>query len=87
MESSECRGVCVIASGRMVAWFAEFNEAAHEWCTDNYFGQWILWKAKSPEIIPLTTEELKECERQAALFKLVFESDNEEQHREDYEHC
>lgn len=79
----------MIASGQIVAWFAEFTEEAHEWCTDNYFGQWVLWKAKPPEIVPLTTDELKECERKASLFKLLFESDsdNEEQHRECYEHC
>ena len=67
MESFEDKGTCVIANGQIVAWFAEYTQETHQWCTDNYFGQWMTFrKVNPPEIIPLTPDELKEC----ATFRL-----------------
>ena len=53
-------GSAVIVQVEIVAWFADFNEEARWWCTENYFGEWLTWRAKAPEIVPLTEEE---CER------------------------
>jgi len=59
-------GAAVLVDGKTVAWFAEFTESANEWCTENYFGQWLAWRAMPPEIVPLTSEELTAVEQRAA---------------------
>jgi hypothetical protein len=58
-------GVAVLVDGAVVAWFADFDDAARDWCTENHFGRWLLWGASVPEIIPLTPEELADCDRRA----------------------
>lgn len=58
-------GTVVIVDGKLVAWFADFNEEAREWCTENFFGRWLGWKAKEPEQIPLTIEDLGRIEKDA----------------------
>lgn len=66
-------GVCVLVRGEVVAWFAEFTEESREWCTENYFGEWLTWRGMAPTPIPLTPEEQADCERRgreiAAHFK------------------
>ncbi|MCR4319731.1 MAG: hypothetical protein NUV74_05270 [Candidatus Brocadiaceae bacterium] len=59
-------GVCVLVRGAVVAWFADFDEAARGWCTENHFGEWLTWRAKPPEIVPLTPEEVVKVEQDAA---------------------
>lgn len=56
-------GFSVIVRGSVVAWFAEWNEAAEDWCRDNHFGEWLTWRSTAPEIIPLTPTEYAECQR------------------------
>ncbi len=50
-------GAAVIVRGEVVAWFADWTEEAREWCTENHFGQWLTWRAKPPELVPLTEAE------------------------------
>lgn len=59
-------GSAVIVGGQVVAWFAEFTEDAHDWCTRNYFGQWLTWRAMAPEVVPLSTAEYDEAMRRGA---------------------
>lgn len=66
-------GAAVIVHGQVVAWFADFTEEAREWCTENYFGQWLTWRAKPPEIVPLTEAEYVEAMRTAKDFAVLFE--------------
>lgn len=65
-------GAAVIVGGVVVAWFATFDEAAEDWCRDNHFGQWLTWRAKPPEIVPLTTEELERVEQRAKELSALF---------------
>ena len=58
-------GSAVLVGGCLVAWFAD-PEQAVEWARENYFGNWLTWRAKYPEIVPLTPEELAVCEQRAA---------------------
>lgn len=62
---AESTGCGVLVGGALVAWFAD-PEEAEEWGRDHYFGQWLTWRTKPPEIIPLTPEEYAECQRVAA---------------------
>ena len=59
-------GAAVIVRGQVVAWFADFTEEAREWCIENYFGEWLTWRAKPPEIVPLTEAEYDEAMRKGA---------------------
>ena len=70
--STEGLGAAVIVRGVVVAWFADFTEEAREWCTENHFGQWLVWRAKAPEIVPLTSEELAKAEALAADWSDMF---------------
>jgi hypothetical protein len=65
-------GVAVIVRGVVVAWFAELDEAAEDWCRENYFGEWLTWRAKQPEIVPLTPEETADIERRAEELRAHF---------------
>lgn len=67
-------GSAVLAGGCLVAWFAD-PEQAVEWARENHWGNWLTWRAKYPEIVPLTPEELERCERDAAELhaKLMIE--------------
>ena len=73
-------GAAVIVRGVVVAWFADFTEDAREWCTENHFGEWLTWRAKRPEIVPLTEAEYDEAMRKgkgmAALFDDTPEAPN-----------
>ena len=73
-------GAAVIVRGVVVAWFADFTEEAREWCTENHFGEWLTWRAKRPEIVPLTEAEYDEAMRKgkgmAALFDDTPEAPN-----------
>ena len=59
-------GAAVIVRGVVVAWFADFTEEAREWCTENHFGEWLTWRAKPPEIVPLTEAEYDQAMRAGA---------------------
>ena len=59
-------GSAVIVRGVVVAWFADFTDEAREWCTENHFGEWLTWRAKPPEIVPLTEAEYDEAMRKGA---------------------
>ena len=61
---SEGLGSAVLVGGCLVAWFAD-PEQAMEWARENHWGNWLTWRAKTPEIVPLTSEELADCERRA----------------------
>ena len=63
--SSAELGVCVLVRGRIVAWFADFDDRAEEWCTENHFGEWLTWRATAPQPIPLTEQESKEVQDKA----------------------
>lgn len=63
--SASPHGVCVLVDGVVVAWFAEFTAEAQMWCTENYFGQWLTWRAAAPVPIPLTEEEMRDVKRRA----------------------
>ena len=65
-------GVSVFVGGETVAWFAVFDGAARDWCTANHFGQWLTWRAKPPETVPLTAEELATAERRAEEMSAWF---------------
>lgn len=71
------KGVAVLADGEVVAWFANFDESAADWCRDNYFGRWLTWRAKSPEIIPLTAEEQERVDAEVAEFVEFFKHQEE----------
>lgn len=66
-------GIAILVNGRIVAWFAEFDESAREWCTANHFGEWLGWRASAPGIIPLTEAEDTEIRRQAAALHKLFQ--------------
>ena len=78
-------GAAVIVRGVVVAWFADFTEEARDWCTENHFGEWLTWRAKRPEIVPLTEAEYDEAMRKgkemAALFDDTPEAPNAGIHR------
>lgn len=52
--------------GAVIAWFADFDEAARDWCSDNYFGEWLTWRSAAPSPIPLTEDEMAECSKRGA---------------------
>ncbi len=53
MEAPTEAGRAVFVNGAMVAWFAEFNEAAEDWCIDNYYGEWLTYPAASGPVVVL----------------------------------
>jgi len=66
-------GAAVIVDGAVVAWFDDFTEEAREWCTENHFGRWLVWRARAPEIVPLTEAEYDEAMRKANELVSLFE--------------
>lgn len=66
-------GTAIIVDGKTVAWFAEFTPSADNWCKENHFGRWLGWRAKTPEIVPLTQTEYEtlkaDATRMAERFK------------------
>ena len=66
-RSDAVLGAGVLVDGVMVAWFADFTEEAREWCTENHFGRWLVWRATRPEIVPITPEELARVEAEAQV--------------------
>jgi len=74
VEMSENLGTAVLVNGQVVAWFATFDESAVEWCRDNYFGQWLTWRAKPPEVVPLTEDEELEVQKKVAGFMTFFDN-------------
>lgn len=80
-------GTAVIVAGQVVAWFREFSDmdadwkadyyqSIQDWCRDNYFGQWLTWRAEPPKILPLTEEEEAEVQKKVAEFDKFFNGSN-----------
>lgn len=67
-------GVAVMVDGKVVAWFADWDETASEWCTENHFGRWLTWRAITPEIIPATQNEIENARQCADELAELFES-------------
>ena len=63
--STDGLGTAVIVRGKIVAWFATFTEEARDWCTENHFCEWLTWRAKAPEMVPLTEAEYDAVMRDA----------------------
>lgn len=62
----EEQGCAVIVRGTIVAWFPKFDEQEADWCRDNYFGAWLVMKARQPVIVPPSKEAIESVERCAA---------------------
>ena len=73
--STEWLGAAVIVRGVVVAWFATWDETAHDWCTENHFGEWLAWRAKSPEIVAITAEEMALAKASAAEMTELFKEE------------
>jgi hypothetical protein len=71
-------GTAVLVNGEIVAWFANFDESAEDWCRDNHFGNWLTWRATPPETIPLTTEEQELVDANVAKFAEFFNRPEED---------
>lgn len=63
---SDQLGVAVLVDGAVVAWFAEMDDELEDLCRERWFGRWLTWRAKAPEIVPLTPDEKAKCEAWAA---------------------
>jgi hypothetical protein len=66
------KGAAVFVQGELVAWFAEFNDEAQEWCSENHFGQWLTWPAEAPKPIPLTAEQKSKADAKVAEWQKFF---------------
>ena len=64
--ATDTPGVCVMVRGKVVAWFASFDQWAQAWCTENHYGEWLAWRASAPTPTPLMAAEAAEIERKAA---------------------
>lgn len=71
-------GAAVMVDGKVVAWFADWDETTSEWCTENHFGRWLTWRAITPEIIPATQNEIENARRWADDIAELFETLPEE---------
>lgn len=69
-------GTAVLVNGEIVAWIANFDESAADWCRDNHFGNWLTWRANPPELIPLTAEEQKQVDAKVAEFTGFFKPED-----------
>ena len=65
-------GVAILVDGEIVAWFAELTDEVQEWCTENYFGRWLAWRAETPKVIPLTEDEEKDIARKVEEWSSIF---------------
>jgi len=59
-------GYAVLVRGYIVAWFPKFDEQEADWCRDNYFGAWLVMKARQPVIVPPSKEAIESAEKCAA---------------------
>ena len=64
-DANDGFGVAVLVDGAVVAWFAEMDKYAEGFCRENWFGRWLTRRARRPEIVPMTPEELAWCEAAA----------------------
>jgi len=64
-NDNEAKGSAVLVCGYIVAWFADFDQAAQEWCTENHFGEWLVVRAKCPRLVPPSKKEIEAIEREA----------------------
>lgn len=72
-------GAGVYVNGVIVAWFAEFDESARDWCAENHFGEWLVLPATKPTYIPPTQEQIDRCEKEAEkLASKIRECENYE---------
>ena len=58
----EAKGTAVVVDGALVAWFAEPDEHAEDFCRTNWYGRWLAWRSIPPQLIPLTPDEQAKCE-------------------------
>lgn len=61
----ELLGMGIRVGGALVAWFVSPG-AAHEWATENHFGQWLAHPCAMPDRPPFTPAQVAEAERSAA---------------------
>lgn len=66
-------GIAVIVEGIVVAWFHKFDDTVRDWCTENYFGRWLLCKAECPVLIPLTEEQFQQAALDAVEMAKIFD--------------
>lgn len=67
----ELEGVAICVGGRMVAWFADAEEA-EVWCQDTHFGCWLMHPCSIPDRPAFTPEQLAEARRRGAeLYELL----------------
>ena len=73
----EAQGVAILVDGAVVAWFAELDEHAGNFCQEAWFGRWLTWRATPPQLIPLTPTEYAEAQRRGKELhaKLRFDDD------------
>lgn len=57
MTKDAALGAAVLVDGVVVAWFADMNDETEDFCRSMWFGRWMVWRARPPELVPLTAEE------------------------------
>jgi len=67
-------GISVLVDGKIVAWFAEWDEETRDWCSEHYFGKWLTWKATIPKLIPLSKEEYNNVKKSAKEISKKFKN-------------
>jgi len=67
-------GISVLVDGKIVAWFAEWDEETRDWCSKHYFGKWLTWKATIPKLIPLSKEEYNNVKKSAKEMSKKFKN-------------
>ena len=75
--SNDELGVAVLVDGAVVAWFSEMDEYAEDFCRENWFGRWLTWRAKRPEIVLMTAEEQAKCQAAALEIHSVLRADSD----------
>lgn len=78
LEESAASGTAVLVGGQVVAWFRDFDDSSAEWCRDNHFGQWLTWRAATPETIALTPEEQAKVDAEVGEFLKFFNGKDSE---------
>ena len=58
----EAQGFAILVDGAVVAWFAVLDEYAETYCQEAWFGRWLTWRSRPPQLIPLTPDEQTKCE-------------------------
>lgn len=72
-DTPELPGVGIRVDGQLVAWFAD-PELAHEWATENFFGQWLAHACTMPNRPPFTLEQMELIRHQAEELRKRFKT-------------